>query len=962
MRKKIKPILFSAIFALMIGVISSSVSAAIPIPANVSASDGLWSNFVKIIWDSPTTSGTHAIYRSTTIGGTYEYLGYVPYTQHYYNDSTATQGVTYYYHVKSCIDITCSDPSANDSGWRGYINTVSSINATDGTISDYTFIVWSSTSGASYYKVYRSVSIAGSKVLAGQTNNSFYFDTEVSPVSPYYYWVAACTVSDVCGEFYYYDSGRRAWPVVQNVVASDGGYAGYVHVTWDAVSGADGYKVYYSTNGGSTYLGSQTTGNTASYDYTLSQVGFNYTFAVTPCFTGNCGSTKSAPDSGWLDFASPTGMSASIDTNWINIIITWNEVDPDAWYYIFRDTLNLPTGKTLIGTSGSAEAFDDNYSRGALPGLSYQYWVVACPYTASTATDPGCSQYSTPATGRYLPGTPTNIAASDGTSLNYVQVTWDVVDGASYQIERTSVYSGPWSYIGSSISNSYQDTTAVEGVKYYYRVKACGDEICGQYSGNDSGYLQSTCYALTLTTVGNGGLSGDPSNSLGCNAGSYIATEALTLYASPSPEWVLSGWSGTDNDTSNSTTNVVTMPAGAHEVTVTFIPKTYSLYVYKNGNGNVTSNPTGINCGTDCTENYNSGTLVTLTATPDSGYTFNGWSGDCTGTGVCEVSMTTGRGVTATFVPAAVTPTEQLTNTSFEVNIPAEWRDSENMGPDEGPDCGVGTAYTGSCALVFHGDGTFKRVFSLNPYSASAGDQFTLSMYRKGQSVPSVGHTYANLILFYTDGTKDTFVLWLHQGTDLNAWQERSMTVTAAKNVKRYNLNIFYKKASGTLWVDDISLTRNGGGNLVPDPSFETWKPDDWMLSENFTPDDGMACGAGDAYVDSCGLTFVGDGTSKRLLMRVRHAGNAGEVLTFSVMRKGVALPTGAAYVNVILVNTDGTQSHNILWLHQGDWSTWGERTFDITAAKDYKWINVNIFYKKPTGTIWLDNISLLAP
>jgi len=197
---------------------------------------------------------------------------------------------------------------------------------------------------------------------------------------------------------------------------------------------------------------------------------------------------------------------------------------------------------------------------------------------------------------------------------------------------------------------------------------------------------------------------------------------------------------------------------------------------------------------------------------------------------------------------------------------------------------------------------------------------------------------------------------------NINVWEEKTITVTAAKNVKRYNLNIFYKKASGTLWVDDISLTVNGGANLVMDPSFETWKPDGWMLSEHFTPDDGLACGAGDAYVDSCGRTFVGDGPSKRLLMRVRHAGNAGEVLTFSVMRKGVALPTGAAYVNVILVNVDGTQSHNILWLHQGDWSTWGERTFDITAAKDYKWINVNIFYKKPTGTIWLDDISLLKP
>jgi len=310
-----------------------------------------------------------------------------------------------------------------------------------------------------------------------------------------------------------------------------------------------------------------------------------------------------------------------------------------------------------------------------------------------------------------------------------------------------------------------------------------------------------------------------------------------------------------------------------------------------------------------------------------------------------------------------VPPTfEELTNTSFEIFIPAKWRDGENIGPDEGPDCGAGNAHTGSCSLRFNGDGTSKRVFSLNPFSANAGDSFTLSMYRKGQSVPADGHTYANLILFYTDGTKETFVLWLHQG-DLSVWQERSFTVIATKNVKRYNLNIFYKKASGTLWVDDISLTRNGGTQLVADPSFERYKPDDWMLSENITPDDGPTCTPAEVHSGDCSLRFVGDGTNKRLLMRVRKAGNAGDLLNISVYRKAQSMPSlGATYINVILVNTDGTQTHHILWLHQGDTSVWQQLTLEITAAKDYKWINVNIFYKKASGTIWLDDISLMAP
>ena len=67
------------------------------------------------------------------------------------------------------------------------------------------------------------------------------------------------------------------------------------------------------------------------------------------------------------------------------------------------------------------------------------------------------------------------------------------------------------------------------------------------------------------------------------------------------------------------------------------------------GSGTVTSDPAGIDCGEDCSEGYEEGTAVTLTATPDQGSTFDGWSGDCTGTGACEVTMDAPHEVTATF-------------------------------------------------------------------------------------------------------------------------------------------------------------------------------------------------------------------------------------------------------------------------------------------------------------------------
>jgi uncharacterized repeat protein (TIGR01451 family) len=92
------------------------------------------------------------------------------------------------------------------------------------------------------------------------------------------------------------------------------------------------------------------------------------------------------------------------------------------------------------------------------------------------------------------------------------------------------------------------------------------------------------------------------------------------------------------------------------------------------GTGTVTSAPTGINCGTACAANFASGTMVTLTAAPATGSTFAGWSGACTGTGACVVTVTAAAAVTATFTAAntvAVTVTKAGTGTGTVTSAPA---------------------------------------------------------------------------------------------------------------------------------------------------------------------------------------------------------------------------------------------------------------------------------------------------
>lgn len=83
---------------------------------------------------------------------------------------------------------------------------------------------------------------------------------------------------------------------------------------------------------------------------------------------------------------------------------------------------------------------------------------------------------------------------------------------------------------------------------------------------------------------------------------------------------------------------------------------TWTLDVGTAGEGSGTVTGPGIDCGANCTEAYEEGTAVTLTAVADEGSTFTGWSGDCTGSGACQVTMDAAKEVTANFDPVSEGP------------------------------------------------------------------------------------------------------------------------------------------------------------------------------------------------------------------------------------------------------------------------------------------------------------------
>ncbi|MFH0969442.1 MAG: hypothetical protein V1804_02955 [Patescibacteria group bacterium] len=152
-----------------------------------------------------------------------------------------------------------------------------------------------------------------------------------------------------------------------------------------------------------------------------------------------------------------------------------------------------------------------------------------------------------------------------------------------------------------------------------------------------------------------------------CSA-TYGRGENIMVGRSPIyPPTVFSGWGG---DCSGQLCNL-TMDYCNKYVTGTF-DLNYTLYVAKagTGSGTITSNPVGINCGADCTESYVDGTSTVLTAVVDTGSTFAGWSGDCSGTDLCNLTMDNTKSVTATFNSNNPTLTVKKTGTGTVTSDP----------------------------------------------------------------------------------------------------------------------------------------------------------------------------------------------------------------------------------------------------------------------------------------------------
>jgi hypothetical protein len=259
----------------------------------------------------------------------------------------------------------------------------------------------------------------------------------------------------------------------------------------------------------------------------------------------------------------------------------------------------------------------------------------------------------------------------------------------------------------------------------------------------------------------------------------------------------------------------------ATEVSKTIPASSYALSVGSAGTGSgaVTSAPAGISCGTTCSGVFAAGSTVVLTATPNASSTFTGWSGACSGTGTCTVTMSAARSVTATFAiktftisasagangtitPAGAVSVNYGATRAFTITPGSGYHVADVL--VDGSSVGAVASYSFTNVLAGH---SISATFAVNTYTVtpSAGANGTIS-----PSVPQTVNRNATISFTVAPNGGYTIASVTGCGGALSGSTYTTGAVTANCTVSAS----FTSAASNTLTVN-----RTGSGSVVSLPA-----------------------------------------------------------------------------------------------------------------------------------------------
>jgi len=261
-------------------------------------------------------------------------------------------------------------------------------------------------------------------------------------------------------------------PAAPSHVAALGG-SNQVTVSWDGVSGATSYNIYWSTTSGVTKTnGTKISSVKSPYVQTGLTAGTTYYYIVTAVNSNGEGPASTQVSATTLTTApavpaAPTGVAAVGGTN--QVTVTWTAVSNATSYNIYWSTT---TGVTIAKGTKIANATSPAVQTGLAAGTTYYYIVTAVNSAGESLPSVQVSATTLPAMPT-VPAAPTGVAATGGT--NQVTISWAAVSNATSYNIYWSTTTGVTTATGTKItgvSSPYVQTGLTASTTYYYIVTA----------------------------------------------------------------------------------------------------------------------------------------------------------------------------------------------------------------------------------------------------------------------------------------------------------------------------------------------------------------------------------------------------------------------------------------------------------------------------------------------------------
>jgi len=438
----------------------SATPAALTAPvATATAGNG----YVALSWTASAAATTYAVYRATSNSGPFTSPIEGGLTTTSCNDTTVSNGTTYYYQVSAWNAIRQhADSIVVSATPSGSIAPAAptGLTATAGNAS--VALSWNPSIGAASYNVKRSTTSGGpyTTIVTGVTNTS-YANTSLTNGTAYYYVVSAVnTVGEGTNS-----AQASATPSATSLAPPTGLSASapvmplgsaQVILTWTASTGATSYNVKRSTTSGGPYttIASSIANTTYTDDSVSNFAGApTYYYVVSAVNAGGQSANSAQVSATPSPYAAPTGLTATPGNG--QVVLSWNATK-FGQYSLQKSTVNGGPYTWITLTTQTS------YTDTSVTGGTTYYYVVS-------AGGPNSSQVSA----TLLPSVPTGLTATAGNGQ--VALAWTASTGAtSYNVKRSTTDGGPYTTVGSPTAANYADTAATNGTTYYYVVSAVG--------------------------------------------------------------------------------------------------------------------------------------------------------------------------------------------------------------------------------------------------------------------------------------------------------------------------------------------------------------------------------------------------------------------------------------------------------------------------------------------------------